>query len=71
MDLLARHADGRVLGVEGKLAYRVEGAGTKHLHWLRDRIGKELIDGVVVYAGEHAFRCRDDIAVVALAFLGP
>ncbi|MFV2025676.1 hypothetical protein ACFHWV_13730 [Micromonospora sp. LOL_028] len=41
MDLLARHADGRVLGVEGKLAYRVENTDTKHLHWLRDRIGKD------------------------------
>ncbi|MFY1696382.1 ATP-binding protein [Solwaraspora sp. WMMA2101] len=71
VDLIVQHADGRVLGVEVKLADRVEDADTKHLRWLRDRIGKELIDGVVVYAGEHAFRRRDDIAVVPLALLGP
>ncbi|ROO62714.1 hypothetical protein EDC02_4702 [Micromonospora sp. Llam0] len=71
VDLIVQHADGRVLGVEVKLADRVEDADTKHLHWLRDRIGKEVIDGVVVYAGEHAYRRRDDIAVVPLALLGP
>ncbi|MFY1634592.1 ATP-binding protein [Solwaraspora sp. WMMB335] len=71
VDLLVQHADSRVLGIEVKLADRVEDADTKHLHWLRDRIGKELVDGVVVYAGEHAFRRRDDIAVVPLALLGP
>ncbi|MBT8223994.1 MAG: DUF4143 domain-containing protein [Dactylosporangium sp.] len=71
VDLIVQHADGRVLGVEVKLADRVEDTDTKHLHWLQDRIGEDLIDAVVVYAGEHAYRRRDDIAVVPLALLGP
>ena len=71
VDLIVQHADGRVLGIEVKLADRVEDADTKHLHWLRDRIGEDLIDAVVIYAGEHAYRRRDDVAVVPLALLGP
>lgn len=71
VDLIVQQADGRVLGVEVKLADRVEDNDVKHLHWLRERIGENLIDAVVVYAGERAYRRRDDVAVVPLALLGP
>jgi hypothetical protein len=53
------------------LADRVEDADVKHLHWLRNRIGPDLIDAIVIYAGEHAYRRRDDLAVIPLALLGP
>lgn len=71
VDLIVRRADGRVLGVEVKLADRVEDTDVKHLHWLRDRVGEDLIDAIVIYAGEHAYRRRDDVAVVPLALVGP
>lgn len=71
VDLIVQHADGRVLGIEVKLADRVEDNDAKHLHWLRDRIGSDLIDAIVIYAGEHAYRRRDGVAVVPLALLGP
>jgi predicted AAA+ superfamily ATPase len=71
VDLIVQHADGRVLGIEVKLADRVEDADTRHLHWLRDRIGADLIDSVVVYAGERAYRRRDGVAVIPLALVGP
>ncbi|GLY97576.1 DUF4143 domain-containing protein [Actinoplanes sp. NBRC 103695] len=71
VDLIVQHADGRVLGVEVKLADRVEDADVRHLHWLRDRIGDDLIDAIVIYAGERAYRRRDGVAVVPLALLGP
>lgn len=70
VDLIVQHPDGRVLGIEVKLADRVEDADTRHLRWLRDRIGNDLIDAVVIYAGEHAYRRRDGVAVVPLALLG-
>jgi len=71
VDLIIQHADGRILGIEVKLADRVEDVDVKHLRWLRDRIGKDMIDAVVVYAGQHAYRQRDDVAIVPLALLGP
>jgi hypothetical protein len=30
-----------------------------------------MIDAVVVYAGQHAYRRSDDVAVVPLALFGP
>jgi hypothetical protein len=71
VDLIIQHPDARVLGIEVKLADRVEDADVKHLHWLRNRIGPDLIDAIVIYAGEHAYRRRDDVAVIPLALLGP
>ncbi len=71
VDLIVERSDGRVLAVEVKLADRVEDSDVRHLNWLRDRIGEDLIDALVIYAGEHAYRRRDDVAVVPLALLGP
>jgi len=71
VDLVVQRSDGRILAMEVKLADRVSDEDVKHLHWLRDRIGDDLIDSVVVYTGEHAFRRPDGVAVIPLALLGP
>ncbi|WP_067861152.1 ATP-binding protein [Nocardia shimofusensis] len=71
VDLVVQRSDGRVLAMEVKLADRVSDEDVKHLHWLHDRIGDDLIDSVVVYTGEHAFRRADGVAVIPLALLGP
>ncbi|WP_454301535.1 ATP-binding protein [Salana multivorans] len=71
IDFIVLRPDGRVLAVEIKLADRVTDADVKHLAWLRNKIGADLIDAVVLYAGEHAYRRRDGVAVVPLALLGP
>lgn len=54
-----------------KLADRVEDADVKHLNWLTHRIGDDLLDAAVIYAGKHAYRRRDGIAAVPFALLGP
>lgn len=71
IDLVVQRPDGRVLPIEVKLADRVTDVDVKHLLWLRDRIGDDVIDSAVVYAGEHAYRRPDGIAVIPLALLGP
>lgn len=71
VDLMVRRPDGRVMAIEIKLADRVVDADTKHLTWLSGRIGDDLIDAAVVYAGQYAYRRPDGIAVVPLALLGP
>lgn len=71
VDLVVVRPDGRVLAIEVKLADRVVDADVTHLRWLAGRIGDDLIDSVVVYSGEHAYRRRDGVAVVPLALLGP
>lgn len=70
VDLVVQRRDGKVLAIEVKLADRAEDADVKHLRWLSDQIGDNLIDAVVVTAGEHAYRRRDGIAVVPAALLG-
>lgn len=62
--------NGGIVAIESKLGAEVSGADVRHLLWLRDQIGDELIDAVVVTTGTDAYRRRDGIAVVPLALLG-
>lgn len=69
-DVIIEHQRG-VLAVEVKRAAEVTGRDTRHLRWLRDRLGPALIDAVVVTTGDRAYRDDDGIAVVPAALLGP
>ncbi|MCL2788088.1 MAG: DUF4143 domain-containing protein [Micrococcales bacterium] len=71
VDLIVARPDGRVLAIEVKLADHVDDQDVRHLHWLRQRIGDDLVDALVVNAGSDAYRRRDGIAIVPLALLGP
>jgi predicted AAA+ superfamily ATPase len=70
-DLILERTDQKVVAVEVKLAATADGAAVKHLAWLKDRLGDDLLDAVVVTTGEYAYRREDGIAVVPLALLGP
>lgn len=71
IDLIVERPDQRVVAIEVKLSAAVDHADVKHLLWLRDRIGHDLLDAVVVTTGPIAYRRRDGIAVVPAALLGP
>lgn len=71
VDLIVERGDSRVLAVEVKLARNINDADVKDLLWLRDRIGKNLLDAIVVCTGDAAYRRRDGIGVVPAALLGP
>lgn len=71
VDLLVQRADHRVLTLEVKLAPTVTDADVRHLRWLQDRLGPDLLDAVVVTTGRDAYRRQDGIAVLPLALLGP
>jgi uncharacterized protein len=71
IDLIVERADGRVVAIEVKLARNVGDGDTRHLRWLADRIGDELLDAVIVTTGPEAYRRRDGIAVVPAGLLGP
>lgn len=71
VDLIVERGDGRVLAIEVKLARTIDDADVKDLLWLRDRIGKDLLDAIVIGTGDAAYRRRDGIGVVPAALLGP
>lgn len=71
IDLIVERDDHRVLAIEVKLSETVTDDDVKHLHWLRGKIGNDLLDAVVLTTGLHAYRRRDGIAVIPAALLGP
>lgn len=72
IDLVVERADGRVLAIEVKLRPVPRDADVAHLRWLRDQIGPDLLDAIVVTTGPEAYRrAEDGIAVVPAALLGP
>jgi uncharacterized protein len=60
-----------VVAFEVKLGQVVDDSDVRHLLWLREELGNDLVDAVVVTTGGAAYRCADGIAVVPLALLGP
>lgn len=71
VDLVVERGDGRVVAVEVTFAATVGDRDVRHLRWLADRMGDDLLDMVVVTTGPYAYRRTDGIAVVPLALLGP
>ncbi len=71
IDLIVEREDRRVVAIEVKLGATVDDHDVRHLHWLGDQIGDDLLDAVVVTTGPSAYRRADGIAVVPAALLGP
>ena len=62
--------DQGIVAFEVKLSGAINDDDVKHLLWLRELLGPELVDAVVVTTGPEAYRRADGIAVVPLALLG-
>jgi len=71
VDLIVERADHRVVALEVKLTSAVGDAEVQHLRWLKERLGDDLLNAVVITSGSHAYRRPDGIAVVPAALLGP
>ena len=54
-----------------KLAAAVDDHDVRHLRWLRDELGDQILDQVILTTGEQAYRRPDGIAVIPLGLLGP
>lgn len=71
VDLIVERADHRVLAIEVKLGRVPTERDARHLRWLGERLGEELLDAVIVTTGTEAYRRPDGIAVIPAALLGP
>ncbi len=70
VDLIVALDSHRVLAIEVKLTAEVDDDDVKHLRWLKEQIGDDLLDAIVVTTGPQAYRRRDGIGVVPAALLG-
>ena len=70
VDLIVERPDGRVVALEVKLGGTVTDDDTKHLRWLAQRIGPQLLEAAVITTGPEAYRRSDGIAVIPAALLG-
>lgn len=71
VDLIVESDDQRVLAIETKLSGEVTDDDVVHLQWLREHLGRDLLDAIVVTTGKQAYRRPDGVAVVPAALLGP
>lgn len=70
IDLIVDRGDGRVIAMEVKLRPVATDKDVTHLKWLREQMGADLLDAVVITTGREAYRRPDGIAVVPAALLG-
>jgi predicted AAA+ superfamily ATPase len=71
VDLVVERGDGRIVALEVKLHPVATEKDVAHLKWLREQMGADLLDAVVITTGTSAYRRPDGIAVVPAALLGP
>ena len=69
VDLIAERRDGRVVALEVKLSATVRDRDVRHLKWLADRLGDDLLDAAVISTGHEAYRRQDGIGVIPAALL--
>lgn len=71
VDLVVERDDGRIVAIEVKLSATVDDRDLRHLRWLKDRLGDDVLELVVITTGRHAYRRSDGVLVVPAALLGP
>ncbi len=71
VDLIIERSDRRVIAAEVKLGRTVVDDDVRHLLWLREKLGADLVDAVVINTGPEAYRRKDGIAVIPAVLLGP
>ena len=69
IDLIIERGDGRIVALEVKLSATVDDADTRHLKWLGDRMGPDLLDAAILTTGTEAYRRADGIGVIPAALL--
>lgn len=70
VDLIVARDARRVVAIEVKLRAAVGDDDVRHLHWLREQIGDDLLDALIITTGPQAYRRPDGIGVVPAALLG-
>ncbi|MDO5082627.1 MAG: DUF4143 domain-containing protein [Arachnia propionica] len=70
INLIVEGEDGRILAVGVKFSRAASHEDVAHLPWLKEKLGDQVSDMVLLNTDEHAHRRRDGVAVVPLALPG-
>ncbi|WP_236848182.1 DUF4143 domain-containing protein [Chlorobaculum limnaeum] len=68
VDLIVERGDQREFAIEVKLCSTVTDSDVRHLLWLHQQIGVDLLDSLVIHSGRYSYRRSDGIPT---ALLGP
>ena len=72
IDFIVQARSGEVVALEVKLATTVNDHDVRHLRWLSEQLGPDLVDAAILTTGRDAYRrASDNIAVIPVALLGP
>jgi len=72
VDFIVQARSGEVVALEVKLATAVGDHDVRHLKWLADQLGPDLVDAAILTTGRDAYRrAGDNIAVIPVGLLGP
>ena len=71
VDLIVVRPDQRVVAVEVKLSATVDDEDVRHMLWLGQQLGDDVLDMVIITTGKYAYRRPDGVAVVPASLLGP
>jgi predicted AAA+ superfamily ATPase len=70
IDLIVQRPDGNIVAIEVKLARTINDHDVRHLKWIANELGEQVLDTIIITTGDEAYRRRDGIAVVPAALLG-
>jgi predicted AAA+ superfamily ATPase len=71
VDFVIEKGAGRFVACEVKATESPNDNDVRHLLWLKQKLGDQLCDIVLLTTGSQAYRRADGVAVVPLALLGP
>jgi len=66
VDLVLERDDGQVIAVEVKAGSRISGEDFRGLRQLKDRLGPQLEEAIILHTGEHAYTHDDWVTVLPL-----
>lgn len=70
VDLVVEAPNNRVVAIEVKMKRTIKDGDVSPLKWLQSKIGDEMLDAIVITAGDSAYRRADGIGVIPAALLG-
>jgi hypothetical protein len=71
VDFIVERPDHRVVGIEVKLTHDPRDRDVRHLQWLGEVLGDDLLDALIITTGPEAYRRPDGVGVVPASLLGP